>query len=435
MAAQDAALTWADKAAAVFLGLGVTTVAFGKAVIGVWLFLAAIVVLFRFVKGRSLARMSADLGKSLGLAIVVTLAWWLVCSVLSIDPGKAISTWARTAGLIFLAYCIVAFLRRDDRLVDICLKSILLSATLTFGYLFLIGYVDLGFIGLMEWVKGRPLDATLFAKHFRSVAACLLPVLVWSGFRLHGGWRLLAVLACLFAGLTLYAGDAQMSRSAVAGVFGAGGLVVVVMMLWPLPSVVRRAVLALGVVVVSVGGIVFLGQLPRPPMDGQELVRVMPLPDAHRQVIWGYAHDEVKKRPLFGTGMNTINRTAESKLRHRPYRWGADENGNIRKDVLDLEYLPAHPHNWVLEVAAENGVPGLVLMLAAVVMMGARFVRAAYARNAAAWAALSVIATFFIGSLANFSFWSVWWQASFLVLLAVTWAATALSEDSARSTA
>lgn len=427
----SAPLSWVDKAAAVFLGLAVTTVAFGPALIGVFLGLAALIILPRFVQKRLWARIPADFGKSLGLAIIATFAWWLVCSLVSIDPGRAFSAWARTMGLVFLAYSVTHFLARDRRLVDLFLKAVIVSGLPILLYLVAIGFVDTEFIALMEWVKGRSLKADIFAKGFRSVVSCMLPVMVWTGFRLSGAWRLLAVAMVILCGLTLYGGDAEMSRSSVAGVAAGLAAIVALVILRPLPQVARRAIVVIGVVGVSVGGLIFLEKLPRPPLDGQELTRVMPLPDAHRQVIWGFAEDQVKMRPVFGTGINTINLTPEAQKRHHPYRWFEDAEGKPVKYFYDLEYLPSHPHNWMLEVAAENGLPGLVLMVAAVLLLLGRFMRAAYSGAQAGWVAFAVTAAFFVGSLANFSFWSVWWQASFLIFLAVAWAATRQEEGRA----
>lgn len=429
--APHAPLSWVDKTAAVFLGLAVTTVAFGPALVGVFLGLAALIILPRFVQRRLWARIPADFGKSLGLAIIATFAWWLVCSLVSIDPGRAFSTWARTVGLVFLAYSITHFLACDRRLIDWFLKAVIVAGMPILLYLVAIGFVDVGFIALMEWVKGHSLDAGLFGKGFRSVISCILPVMVWAAFRLRGGWRILAVVMVVLSGLAIYAGDAQMSRSAVAGVAAGLAAVLLLVAFRPLPQVARRAIVVIGIVAVTVGGLVFLDKLPRPPMTGRELARVMPLPDAHRQVIWGFAEDQVKKRPVFGTGMNTINLTPEAQKRHHPFRWLENKSGETVKTVLDLEYLPSHPHNWVLEVAAENGVPGLVLMLAAILLLLGRFMQAAYSGARAGWFAFVVTAVFFVGSLANFSFWSVWWQASFLIFLAVAWAATRQEEGRA----
>ena len=83
-------------------------------------------------------------------------------------------------------------------------------------------------------------------------------------------------------------------------------------------------------------------------------------------------------------------------------------------------YIPAHPHNWVLEVLAETGVVGLAPLVAVVAMMLARLIRD-YLRSQdpAILAATAVSIGYWVSGLFNFSFWSAWWQVSFMILLAL----------------
>lgn len=415
----------ADKAAAIFLGLAVITVAFGPALLAVWLGLASILVFYRLGRVGAWTVILPDLGKPLGLALVATFAWWLLCSVLSIDPGKAASTWARTVGLVFLGYCLTIFLSRRVALIDLSLKTILCIALPVMAYIISVGFFDEGLIRFVEMLRGKPVAPDVYFKPFQSVTACLLPVFLWTAWRLSGLWRWVAVVMVVLGAFVLHGGAAQLSRSAVGGLAIASAFCFGLWLLSYLPVIARRAIVMATLASVIVGSIWFFDHLPRPPMNDRDFRAVsVPLPDPHRQVIWGFAADEIAKRPLFGTGMNTINLTPGAKQIHHPYVVSTNSAGDEVRVYFDLEYMPGHPHNWVLEVATENGLPGLGLMLVTVILLSARLVRSAYNRNAGAWTALAVTAVFLAGSLANFSFWSVWWQASYVILLAITWAAT-----------
>ncbi len=74
----------------------------------------------------------------------------------------------------------------------------------------------------------------------------------------------------------------------------------------------------------------------------------------------------------------------------------------------------------MLEVLAETGVVGLAPLVVLVAMMVARLARD-YLRTGdpAVLAATAVAIGYWVSGLFNFSFWSAWWQVSFMVLLAL----------------
>jgi O-antigen ligase len=87
--------------------------------------------------------------------------------------------------------------------------------------------------------------------------------------------------------------------------------------------------------------------------------------------------------------------------------------------------LPSHPHNWVLEIFAETGIVGGLPMLFAVILQFVIMLRRYRADGRPEiLAALSASAAFWISGLFNFSFWSAWWQVSYILVLALLYAAT-----------
>ena len=137
------------------------------------------------------------------------------------------------------------------------------------------------------------------------------------------------------------------------------------------------------------------------------------LVDFQRQTIWKFTIGIWEEAPWLGIGPNTIN-----------FLPGADTP--LPGDE-SLRIIPAHPHNWVVEVLAETGAFGFCTVLLAIVFTGFQWIRR-YADNGdLAILSLMLISGGYWGSgLFNFSYWSAWWQLSFFIALAVT---LALAQD------
>jgi len=131
--------------------------------------------------------------------------------------------------------------------------------------------------------------------------------------------------------------------------------------------------------------------------------------DYQRQLIWRRSFEFGMAAPWFGNGINTINLLP-----------GADAPmpGN------SLNIIPAHPHNWLVEVFAETGAVGaiaLVVLVATVCFkIACNYLRG---RDEAVLAALLVNVGYWSSGLLNVSFWSAWWQISYLLMTALCLAA------------
>jgi len=87
------------------------------------------------------------------------------------------------------------------------------------------------------------------------------------------------------------------------------------------------------------------------------------------------------------------------------------------------EYIPGHPHNWIIEVAVETGVVGFAALIGTLVLLLWGTVRSMRRDGAPGAALLALLATYFFISSVSFSFWAFWWQASFILLAAMIIAA------------
>lgn len=124
----------------------------------------------------------------------------------------------------------------------------------------------------------------------------------------------------------------------------------------------------------------------------------------HRLIIWSFTRDRITEHPLKGWGMDasrTIPGADEEKLVSL-----ISSQGEAR--VQNFSLLPLHPHNGVLQLWLELGLPGA--MLGAILAWG-------LCRHAPHTSrpplTLATLATGFVLSNLSYGLWQSWWQASF----------------------
>ena len=131
--------------------------------------------------------------------------------------------------------------------------------------------------------------------------------------------------------------------------------------------------------------------------------------DEQRQGLWAVTFELwTRKLPWSGLGINTINLQPG---------WEAPIPA-----ARVLPMIPSHPHNWIIEILAETGVIGFIPLVVVIVIMFYQFtLRYLRDRNPAMLAAIATAAGFWGSGLFNFSFWSTWWQTSFVLMMVICW--------------
>lgn len=345
------------------------------------------------------------------LAPGAMLASWFASALGSPDPSQSFSAWGKVLGLLLVALLLYRFLATHAEARRAALKT-LVAAALILAALALVGrYALPALLGLLRargWVE---VDAVTAIKAYGSAAACLLPVTVWAGFRLGGSWRILGTAYIPLAGLVMLGGQSH------AGMFGA--LVAVLMVLAALalspgPGLLG-AIAAIWATLFGFVAVVLVQIPPLPdPVSLPPTVAVAPfelgfpadLLDPHRQMIWGFARDRALEAPWLGHGPDVSN-----------FLPGA----HTIVQAFNQEFIPGHPHNWMIELFLETGALGLLAILAALAVLLGRLAMPAVSRIDRA-AGLGLFGAFWGSFFFNFSFWSSWWQASFLLLLALVMA-------------
>ncbi len=136
----------------------------------------------------------------------------------------------------------------------------------------------------------------------------------------------------------------------------------------------------------------------------------------HRLQIWAFVAERAQEHPYLGWGLDASRRIP----------------GGNELTSLGAEKLPLHPHNGILQVWLELGVPGVVLLAlivgyATVARLGGRNPPHVFAVRAA-----TILPTLTIAGLA-FGIWQNWWFSA--IWLTVALVATFPAVDAAQASA
>jgi O-antigen ligase len=126
----------------------------------------------------------------------------------------------------------------------------------------------------------------------------------------------------------------------------------------------------------------------------------------HRFAIWDFAATRTMEQPILGWGLGAS--------RVLP---GAD--GIAAQLGPRAETLPLHPHNALLQMWLELGIPGILFAVIAMVTVLARINRYINGRKEQA-TALAVIFTATLTAELSFGIWQSWWLVFLWVLAALT---------------
>lgn len=393
------------KIAAVALGISVPLVVLGKSAMAPAAALAIFWCLWQLRDANFRQTVLNLILTPLGGSVAAVLTALLISTLGSIHLSASLETWARLVAIVMFGPLILAWLGQTPSLFGTVVRGLVLLTLLGEVYVLFHFYFYDAALALRS-AAGYP-DAFLPARKFKmyaSVLGCLLPVAAFYGWRLAGPWRLAGVATLPLAVPILLGGGIEPSFSAVAGLSGGLALAGLVAVSLRLPRLVRRG-LVVGLIVLAIGaaGYIFAA-LPPPPVVADQ-VPPLPFPDWHRQVIWGFAFDVFLHNPVVGVGVNAVDMVAGAK--------------SIIPG-MNQEYIPSHPHNWVLEFAAETGVIGMTAMAVCLLTILWGFIRHAANGRVTAWPGLIFFGTFWVSALSNFSIWSAWWDISFVILLAIS---------------
>lgn len=346
-------------------------------------------------------------GKVLGGVAAV----FLVTVLLSTDIGRSFETWLRTVILLPIGVALLCALRAEPMMHRVALRALIGGSLLTLLVASYTLYIDETPLIAVANSMGRRIAPNIFFLPFAAILACVSPIVLWAVFQCGKLWGAMALMVLPLSLLVIWGNGVEPNVAAIGGLIGGG---ICLPLVWGMLKLTRPAIFA--VMIAMAGGTivlagVFLESLPTPESVTARVTAesgaALPFLDWHRQVIWGFTYDVFKDHWLTGVGLNTVPEVP---------------GGKTIIPNLSQEFIPGHPHNWVLEIASEAGVFGLlgaIIALLCAILMAVRIVP----NGSASWAILFLLAVYWISGLANFSVWSAWWNAVLVVGLALLWAA------------
>ncbi|MCC9623837.1 glycosyltransferase [Thalassospira sp. MA62] len=396
------ARNWRDTVlviAAILFGISAPLFFAGRAVLGIGIGLSLILALVAGAKGLAWQKMRRDLTSPLGLMVVLVLVCWLPSAIGSVNPEKAWGTWFGRAAMLGGVWYLM-------RLIEP--KALYAWNALIWSTLALMGYCVLAAFTTPDIlsIKGALNDDIHvdITRRLKPVASLFMFVIILfaADFFDRKGWMKLFPLFGIVAFFIII--DAADSRANTAGALAAFAAAVVVGWI-VLESKLLKVTLLVGSTL-CVAGILFW--LTTVTIRWDHIGNFEPyLPsmiiDTHRQLIWNFVYSHVLDHPLIGWGINNA-----------PWIPGANDSvEGIRQAIL-----PGHPHNWFMEIWVETGLIGLiptVLLVIGCAVIGLKLaVREGLKTSGPI---LGILAGYWFAGLFNYSFWSSWWFAVFIIPL------------------
>ncbi len=397
---------YAPMTFAVLSGLAIPNLVFGRAVFAATVGLALIALLISPLRATSWSALVRRARSPVGLFIGVIIVSWSVSAFASEFPIRALEASLRTGIFLGIAVLFHAALLEDQALATRCLKTLIILTIVGTSFALIASTVwpEIYWALRLKGLRATPLQTEF--KGYSALIVIVTPLLLIGLWRLSTSWRVSSAIGIIqFAAITWMSSN----RAAIAGFLVMAMALSVAQMFRP--AYRKMAVgIAGGVIAILVGVIVWLHTsrikiaTTRAP-EGDWLFPVW-LIDFQRQTVWSFTLNIWERAPWLGVGPNTIN-------------FSPGANAPMPGDEK-LHIIPSHPHNWVVELLAETGAIGFLILAAAIGFVGYRWIHW-YARSGdiAVMGALLIFTGYWGSGLFNFSYWSAWWQLSLFMACAI----------------
>lgn len=366
--------------------------------------LVALLALAALVVGRGWGRVPR-----IPLLLALALLGWAALSILwAVDPARSARGWASLA--LSLAGGLALFAAADALSSD---GRARVGRALALGTIAALVPLTIEAIARARGWTPTPqqwlLESAGFAygPHQLNRVAALVAILVWPAAAIlarRAGWRR-AWLLPAWAACVLPAFDS--AAALLALVCAAATLVLALAIEAWRPRALR--ILAPAAIAI---GVAAMPMLPNwEPFRARFTDRAQGVSVWHRAEIWSFVATRIAERPLQG--------------------WGLDSARSMPggKDLIDghAERLPLHPHNNILQLWLELGLPGAALM-AILASVAARRV-CAQADRVGRLALLAALAATLAVAATGYGVWQAWWMGALWIIAAATRAAFGEATD------
>ena len=328
----------------------------------------------------------------------------------SLDPAGSAQS-ALLLGLILIFATLAAhFLQQSQNRIDFVHIGLMLASL---GMIVLALIHIYGFQGLLRIIHFSSETTAHFDRVLlKKPASGFILIMPVALYLLWGGTNLLRMLSALVIVGILWLIIISESRSAMAAALAlltVMGFLAMIALRW------RGGKIAIFILlVVSCIGIfaLYMQQI-----RGDWATGALGIPgwiiDNARQILWREVlillQQDFPSSILSGYGINALEELER----------GVREMSITAENTTYFTAISNHPHNWLLEIAAEVGLVGLISVLVACGLVLHWGWQQRHEAPAEVIALFGVYAAFTSASLFNYSIWSVWWQVAFAVMNAL----------------
>jgi len=377
--------------AAILVAIAIPSLIFGRALIGVTLGLAFLIILISTDPRNTIAEIKNTLSPQLSLLLGLTIITSAINIPFSIRADLSFEAWARTWLLVgILAF--ISFSLKDK--LGLILKILTISCLLV-----LLAY----FLNESPHLKTTKL--------LLNALMLIMPIVLYQCFiERKPIWISIGVINL---SLFLYWALEKTSKTSIAGL----AIIVLTYAFFLSASrlSIKKAVLISSIIFL----LILIGLSFWLPSHvyafSSENIGASPFPvwliDLHRQLIWIFSFELFQESPWVGYGLNASNYhpAAEQDIRH----YFSNRFPNLTA-LGNTPALPAHPHNWLMEMLLDSGLIATLTLLGLIGFILISSVRSYLQNKHTALLTFIVInLIYWVTGLLNFSFWSTWWQASF----------------------
>ena len=379
------------------IGAAMPSLLIGRALLSVTLgtaLLAALLICSRALLSEQMKR-AARHYTIRGFALVILV--WSAAIPGSWDPVLSLQSVAGLAALAVAGIVLHGLMRSGGADTGMMMRVLLIGGGAV-GVIILAGRLGVPEIfGLIKLKGWQAIDLNSFGRVLANAYAVAAPLIVLSGFILGGRWQWGAVMLAVAAlGLAV-------DTSTGAALLGFAGIIAVLCLTRFMRLRIGTGVILLG----ALGGIVALNTFSNDNAVTETPGVFMSSASVgtHRQQIWADTVKIASERPLLGHGPNALKFHPVAR-QPSPY-------------FNNFTVIPSHPHNWVLEILSETGWIGLTALAGWLLVTHICVLRRYLAHSdPALLAVLATSGAFWGAGLANFSFWSPWWLATYVTCMA-----------------
>jgi O-antigen ligase len=394
---------------ATLLGVALPTLIIGRSFLAVIICLTVLLIIFDVIKSSSFPDIRrafiAEWTRPLGVFLIGVFASTIPSIITAEAPLHSFNSPGRTLGFCFIATLFYVYLKNHPSLSEVWLKWFILSSFLAIVLAYFSQFIrpELYWFLHLKGMRADPLGHTL--KGYTALAVFMIPLLIFSANRSRRFLSTIALLSAvsLFVLIWLLA-----NRAAIAGLLAA--MICLSITIGARYGSKRQFATVGGLSASYIGCVLWWLQKTRDPVALDIPIANYFIPtwliDFQRQTIWSHAFDIALQTPWFGRGANTINLAP-----------GADK---YLDGTQGLHVIPAHPHNWPIELFAEIGVFGLITVVGFIFFCMIRMLRVYItSTNPAVLTSITIFAGYWCSGLFNFSFWAAWWQLAFILAMAL----------------